>query len=77
MMEYLIRFAQMHETFRLPEVQALAALEGIDLEVVRYSLEVGSPEPVPWNKVLDQVLILSSSRPFASSVFPPKTTLGA
>ena len=40
-MEYLIRFAQSHETFRLPEVQSLAVLEGIDLEVVHYSLEVG------------------------------------
>lgn len=40
-MEYLIRFAQFHENFRLPELQSLAALEGIDLEVVQYSLEVG------------------------------------
>lgn len=40
-MEYLIRFAQFHETFRLPEIQSLAALEGINLEVIHYSLEVG------------------------------------
>ncbi|VBB84147.1 Putative tRNA guanosine-2'-O-methyltransferase TRM11 [Podospora comata] len=38
-MEYLIRFSQSHETFRLPELQALAVLEGIDMEVVSYSLE--------------------------------------
>ncbi|KAK3318898.1 S-adenosyl-L-methionine-dependent methyltransferase [Apodospora peruviana] len=38
-MEYLIRFSQSYETFRLPEIQALAVLEGIDLKVVSYSLE--------------------------------------
>jgi len=39
-MEYLIRFSQSHETFRLPEIQALAVIEGVDLKVVSYSLEV-------------------------------------
>lgn len=39
-MEYLIRFSQSHETFRLPEIEALAIVEGIDLKVVSYSLEV-------------------------------------
>ncbi|KAM7214488.1 hypothetical protein V8F06_010122 [Rhypophila decipiens] len=38
-MEYLIRFSQSYETFRLPEIQALAVLEGIDLQVISYSLE--------------------------------------
>ncbi|KAL2262959.1 hypothetical protein VTK26DRAFT_8816 [Humicola hyalothermophila] len=38
-MDYLIRFSQSHETFRLPEIQSLAIVEGIDLEVVSYSLE--------------------------------------
>ncbi|KAK4200355.1 putative tRNA guanosine-2'-O-methyltransferase TRM11 [Triangularia verruculosa] len=38
-MEYLIRFSQSHETFRLPEIQALAVLEGIEMEVVSYSLD--------------------------------------
>ncbi|KAH6663871.1 hypothetical protein B0J14DRAFT_621431 [Halenospora varia] len=36
-MEYMIRFTQVHETFRLPEIQALAVLEGIELEVLSYS----------------------------------------
>ncbi|TVY82003.1 tRNA (guanine(10)-N2)-methyltransferase [Lachnellula suecica] len=36
-MEYMIRFTQVHETFRLPEIEALAVLEGIDLEVLSYS----------------------------------------
>jgi hypothetical protein len=44
-MDYLIRFSQSHETFRLPEIQALAVIEGIDLKVVSYSLEV-SFEPI-------------------------------
>ncbi|BDD58459.1 hypothetical protein MPDQ_003412 [Monascus purpureus] len=35
-MEYLIRFAQVHESFRLPEIKALATLAGVDLEVVFY-----------------------------------------
>ncbi|KAJ5089496.1 tRNA (guanine(10)-N2)-methyltransferase [Penicillium argentinense] len=35
-MEYLIRFAQVHETFRQPEIQALATLAGVDLEIVSY-----------------------------------------
>ena len=35
-MEYVIRFAQVHETFRRPEIEALAALAGIDLEILYY-----------------------------------------
>ncbi|KAH9988645.1 tRNA guanosine-2'-O-methyltransferase TRM11 [Xylariaceae sp. FL0662B] len=38
-MEYLIRFTQSHESFRLPEIQALAIVEGIDLKVIFYSDE--------------------------------------
>ncbi|KAH8911302.1 tRNA guanosine-2'-O-methyltransferase [Coniochaeta sp. PMI_546] len=36
-MDYIIRFSQSHESFRLPEVQALATLEGIDMKVLSYS----------------------------------------
>lgn len=39
-MDYLIRFTQLHETFRLPEIQALAIVEGVDMSVVSYSLDV-------------------------------------
>ncbi|KAL2828903.1 hypothetical protein BDW59DRAFT_170692 [Aspergillus cavernicola] len=35
-MEYLIRFAQVHETFRRPEIRALANLANIDLEILAY-----------------------------------------
>jgi len=39
-MEFLIRFSQSHETFRLAEIKALAALEKIDLDIVFYNLDV-------------------------------------
>jgi hypothetical protein len=35
-MEFLIRFAQVHETFRLPEIEALATLNGIEFELLSY-----------------------------------------
>lgn len=40
-MEYLIRFIQTHETFRQPEIDALAELHGIELEWLDYSHDVG------------------------------------
>lgn len=42
-MEYLIRFTQVHETFRLAEVEALAVLENMKLEIVSYSPTVSIP----------------------------------
>ena len=36
-MEYMLRLTQVHETFRLAEINALAVLENIDLEVLSYS----------------------------------------
>ena len=39
-MEYLIRFTQWHETFRLAEIQAIAYLLKIDLKIISYSDEV-------------------------------------
>ncbi|KAI9728657.1 MAG: hypothetical protein M1828_002763 [Chrysothrix sp. TS-e1954] len=35
-MQYLVRLAQAHETFRRPELEAVADLLGIDLEILRY-----------------------------------------
>lgn len=35
-MEYVIRLAQCHETFRVPELQAVATVVGVDLEIVSY-----------------------------------------
>ena len=39
-MEYLIRFTQWHETFRLAETQAIAYLLKINLKIISYSDEV-------------------------------------
>lgn len=39
-MEYVARFSQQHESFRLAELQALASVEGVELEVVSYSADV-------------------------------------
>ncbi|RDL42284.1 tRNA guanosine-2'-O-methyltransferase [Venustampulla echinocandica] len=48
MMEYMIRFTHVHETFRLPEIQALAVLEGIDLEVSSYNSDVREYSPLDY-----------------------------
>lgn len=40
-MEYLVRFAQAHETFRRPEIEALASLADIKVEFLRYDKYVG------------------------------------
>ena len=39
-MDYLIRLVQMHETFRKPELDALADLAGLDIQWLSYSLAV-------------------------------------
>ncbi|KAK4691384.1 tRNA (guanine10-N2)-methyltransferase, partial [Lecanoromycetidae sp. Uapishka_2] len=36
-MEFLIRFVQIHETFRRPEIEALAVVEGIHVEFLTYA----------------------------------------
>jgi tRNA (guanine10-N2)-methyltransferase len=36
-MDYLIRFVQAHEAFRRPELEALASLAGVEIEIVFYS----------------------------------------
>lgn len=39
-MEYLIRFAQAHESFRQAEIQALADLAGVKLDFIHYDKNV-------------------------------------
>lgn len=39
-MDYLIRFVQIHETFRKPEVETLAVLADVDVEFLSYSEDV-------------------------------------
>ena len=61
-MEYMIRFTQVHETFRLAEIEALAVLEGIDLTIVSYKPDVSRKSLVPsW------LLLIVFSYRFASS----------
>lgn len=68
-MEYLIRFAQVHESFRQPEIQALADLAGIDLEFVYYDKYVCfilmnlSYTPLPYHLQITTNIIFS--------IFPP------
>ncbi|KAI1154025.1 S-adenosyl-L-methionine-dependent methyltransferase [Nemania diffusa] len=38
-MQYFIRFTQLHETFRLAEIRALAILANVDLKIISYSAE--------------------------------------
>ncbi|KAI1179364.1 S-adenosyl-L-methionine-dependent methyltransferase [Nemania sp. FL0916] len=38
-MQYLIRFTQLHETFRLAEIRALAVLANVDLKIISYNDE--------------------------------------
>ena len=39
-LDYLVRFVQVHETFRQPELEALAFLANINLEFLFYSESV-------------------------------------
>lgn len=41
-MDYLIRFVQVHESFRKPEIEALAILANVDVEFLFYDEKVGS-----------------------------------
>ncbi|KAK3400196.1 hypothetical protein B0T20DRAFT_478041 [Sordaria brevicollis] len=64
-MEYLIRFSQSHETFRLPEIEALAVIEGIDLKVISYSLEspfciVSLPSPSAAQRLISRSILVIS-----------------
>jgi tRNA (guanine10-N2)-methyltransferase len=40
MPEYLVRLAQVHESFRKAELEALAELTGIKMEIILYSEDV-------------------------------------
>lgn len=39
-MEFLVRFCQLHETFRVPELQALSVIEDVPISIVSYDPEV-------------------------------------
>jgi tRNA G10 N-methylase Trm11 len=52
-MDYLILAAQKHESFRRPELEALAVLSGIALQVVEYDPQVRIP---PGKPGVDQIV---------------------
>ena len=49
-MDYLVRFAQLHETFRRPELQACATLAGVDIEFITYNEYVWYPFYQYWKR---------------------------
>lgn len=54
MPEYLIRCAQLHESFRKAELESLATLAGVDLEFISYDDSVGLLLNVPFFPFLFQ-----------------------
>ena len=44
MNEYLVRFVQLHDSFRIPELQAAADLANVSLEIVAYHHDVSIQE---------------------------------
>jgi tRNA (guanine10-N2)-methyltransferase len=38
---YLVRLAQIHESFREAELRALAEIAGVDIEIEKYDDDVG------------------------------------
>jgi len=52
-MKYLVRLVHVHETFRKPELEALAVLANVELEFVYYSDDV----------CLAEILLLHYSSP--------------
>ena len=41
---YLVRLAQIHESFRKAELHALAELAGVEVEIVSYNDDVGTSQ---------------------------------
>ena len=42
-MKFIIRFAQVHETFRRAEIEAIGKVEGLHLRILEYDLQVSEP----------------------------------
>lgn len=43
-MDFLVKFAQVHESFRVAEIKALALIDGVDLIIKEYDDDVSLPE---------------------------------
>lgn len=39
-MDFLVRLVQLHESFRIPELQSAASITGVNLEIIEYSSDV-------------------------------------
>ena len=68
-MEYLIRLVQVHESFRVAELHALAQLASVDLQIIEYSPSVRPFFP-PHNPSLSESDPRKSPHS-ASSASPP------
>ncbi|KAG6014647.1 hypothetical protein E4U54_005009 [Claviceps lovelessii] len=67
MMNFLIKFAQTHESFRLAEIQALAEIEGVNLTIVDYN--DGSPFCLVQLPCLDDACRLVRRSILAQSIY--------
>jgi tRNA (guanine10-N2)-methyltransferase len=43
-MDFLLRLAQVHESFRLAEIETAATIAGIQIEIISYSPDVSTLE---------------------------------
>ena len=59
-MEYLIRLVQNHETFRKPELEALARIANVNLKIISYNQYVGSSSSYRYSDT-NIVMILTQS----------------
>lgn len=75
MMEFLIRFSQSHETFRMPEIQALALVAGVEMRVIFYDVEVSTCDNDP-DRLFSPSLTSVHSHHFALSNFLQKMLQG-
>ncbi len=74
-MDYLIRFVQIHETFRKPEIEALAILANVDVEFLSYSETVrGKPNNLNTPSSSNNPWLLADPKPLLVSILnrPPQ-----
>ena len=74
-MDYLIRFVQIHETFRKPEIEALAILANVDVEFLSYSETVrGKPSNLNTPSSSNNPWPLADPKPLLVSILnrPPQ-----
>ena len=64
MPDFLVRFAQVHQSFRLPELRALAAVENLELQVLKYSEYVCLLFTSAASRPVSQRLLLSNFHVF-------------